>query len=422
MYRDVTRAAIRQKHDLDIFLLDFERPPKDSIEDLPSWVPPWYSTIIITFKIVNFNAGKGFPQHFCDRHVDPSILTLASFVLGEVKAYCQLGELFDRSKTAHLIAQDSEVYFSTAEALTRQWSPSDESMHHRLGRTLIGGYTIDGNTAKRANADSIASFTAGNWRVPGQQAHSLKESPSRNEPSSIPRSFALALMLNSKRRFFVTDSGHISLGPRVLEEGMSLPCLGVADVRLYSARQKNEVAGSTLWPAPHWNHGRRGSSRAHGAGKRDRNDAFDMMERINFDDGRVAWILCTRLQMCNCQSSSSAIFPLHLNQPPPLIALFQPHHPPLIPSLHFRHLRNTPHLPLQIRLQRMQNRHARALPWLMSPQRTRPMRQHSSDQKPNTKQRKTRVRRNPRPTNVYESYLRPDGALNADRRIQEVLL
>lgn len=230
VYRDVTRAAIRQKHDLDMLLHNFEPLLKDSIEDLPSWVPHWYSTKVTSFHIADFNAGKGFPQQFCDGDTDPSILTLANIVLGEVQAYCQPRKTEFDIDIARFNAKDYEAYFRAAEALTKQWTPSEESIHDRLGRTLIGGCTIDGYTTKRANADSIdsiTSFTAGNWRAPGQQAHSSEESPpSRNEPSSIPRSFALGLVSCRLQRFFVTDSGHIGLGPRALEEGDVVAVLG----------------------------------------------------------------------------------------------------------------------------------------------------------------------------------------------------
>lgn len=178
MYQDTVRAAVRQHHGLEVFLYSFERPPEEQIKGLPSWVPLWFSSGTRNFITADCDAGKGFPQHFCDEDTDPSILTLAGFILGELKAHYQPGGTgSDRNYRTPLRAQDYKVYFDVAAALTRQWVPSDESMSDHLGRTLLGRCISDYSTIKRSDADIIASFKTGDRRVLGQQAHSLKESP-----------------------------------------------------------------------------------------------------------------------------------------------------------------------------------------------------------------------------------------------------
>jgi hypothetical protein len=65
------------------------------------------------------------------------------------------------------------------------------------------------------------------------------------------------------------------------------------------------------------------------------------------------------------------------------------------PPPQFRHLRNAPQIPLQIRLESMQDSHTRALPRLLASQRTRSMIYNGSKQETSAEQRKARVSRDP---------------------------
>jgi hypothetical protein len=73
----------------------------------------------------------------------------------------------------------------------------------------------------------------------------------------------------------------------------------------------------------------------------------------------------------------------------------QPHSVLPGPPPQFRHLRNAPQIPLQIRLESMQDSHTRALPRLLASQRTRSMIYNGSKQETSAEQRKARVSRDP---------------------------
>jgi len=250
VYRDLTRFLIRKSPRMLDVLSHVQHTDDPFESSFPSWVPRWFQprSVSVLGDCGCFSAGlrEGHVRYFAVVHdnplrgapVEPDLLQLEGFRVDEVRSVSDVMtfDLHDRVPVEAIWKQMFDVsLFPRSNRLYRNKDPLDVAFCMTLIASPLGAVlsAVDLLDIPKMNDDAVPEFvrqakadiaayllstsnsTSGERHYPDQYA-TLKRESSGGDAKRFARG---ARSFSHNRRFYLTQSGYMGVGPMMMRPG-----------------------------------------------------------------------------------------------------------------------------------------------------------------------------------------------------------
>ena len=218
--RDATRYAIEERRDLEVFNeVEEQRLHTSQDEALPSWVPQWYmdgDIRIEPYMLLNCFSADDNAIYDTAHHTleDPDCLSLAGILVDPVLNVATVA-------TADIFNKPHGITSLLEEVQTSMEGNMAQGDANILGKTLSAGANADRQPATEVEcADYVvwSQYLEREGRLPPMARDLLSSHEEYDDSIRRAARYSEAIYYSWRnRRFFVTVSGFIGLGPRRME-------------------------------------------------------------------------------------------------------------------------------------------------------------------------------------------------------------
>lgn len=220
--RDATRFTIREIRTLSIFRKQIYTASENGKGRMPSWVPHWHKgrdskkEADQLPRFFSCDNGRGLMLEEDDDPIDPNVLSVRGLSLESISAVTPV--LAD-GVIKHISAID--FMLGVIHDLLNRHDLMVDTL--RLGRTLIASRNSDHKKASERDCLDFAKWTdyttKENRRLPPtlQQLYNSQNKKYDEDIWRISRYDKANLVACTNRRFFLTTSGRIGIGPRAMQ-------------------------------------------------------------------------------------------------------------------------------------------------------------------------------------------------------------